>query len=75
MLKSGLLFLFGTFSQLIFVVVSYEFYYKFCSIFGGIGGGSSINIIKPIIWWIIVIELIVAVCLIANGLINEKNNR
>ena len=70
-LKSGLRLLFGTFTQLIVVIISYEFYFKYAVSHGGIGG-SPISIIPSLIWTIIVFELIMSFCLLAIG-IKDKN--
>ncbi|MBK5241925.1 MAG: hypothetical protein JJD95_11955 [Clostridium sp.] len=71
MLKSGLSLFFGTCTQLIIVIVSYEFFFKYSANTGGIGGDLISNI-HPLIWIIIAIELIMSFCLLAIG-IKDKN--
>ncbi|MGV8981651.1 hypothetical protein [Clostridium sp.] len=71
MFKSGLRVLFGTLTQLIVVIISYQFYFKYAVGHGGIGG-TPVSIIPPLIWIIIVFELIMAFCLLAIG-IKDKN--
>jgi hypothetical protein len=44
MVKFGLRLLFGTFTQLIAVIISYEFYFKYAANTGGIGGDLISNI-------------------------------
>ena len=71
MLKSGLRLLFGTFTQLIAVIISYQFYFKYAASHGGIGG-TPISIIHPLICIIIVFELIISFYLLVIG-IKDKN--
>jgi hypothetical protein len=71
LLKFGLELLFGAFTQLIVVIISYEFFFKYSVSNGGIGGDVISNI-HPLIWVIIVFELIISFCLLATG-IKEKN--
>ena len=73
MFKSGLRLLFGTFTQLIAVIVSYEFFFKYAASHGGIGAINSISAINPLIWVIIIMELMVSICLLVIG-IKEKIN-
>jgi len=72
-IKSRLRLLFGTFTQLIVVIISYEFIFRYALSHGGIGAVNSINAIDPLIWVIIVLELIISICLLAIG-IKEKIN-
>lgn len=80
MLKTGIFLLFGTFTQLIAVIIAYEFFFKYAAAHGGIGFTDSISAIKPVIWVLIIIELILSVILIRLGLkhemknLNKKNN-
>jgi hypothetical protein len=67
MLKSGLRLLFGTFTQLIAVIISYEFFFKYAASHGGIGAINSIDAIHPLIWVIIVFELIISLGLLVSG--------
>ncbi len=63
----GLRLFFGTFTQLIVVIISYEFFFKYSANTGGIGGNLISNI-HPLIWIIIAIELIMSFCLLAIGI-------
>jgi uncharacterized membrane protein len=66
-LKSGLRLLFGTFTQLIAVIISYQFYFKYAASNGGIGG-NPISIIHPLIWIIVVFELIISFYILTIGI-------
>lgn len=74
MLKSGLRLLFGTFTQLIFVIVSYEFFHRYAASNGGIGTLNAMDTVNPLIWNVISIELILSICLIVYGLKNKSND-
>ena len=70
MLKLGLMFLFGTFSHTILTIIAYQFYFRYAVHNGGIGG-TMISNIHPVIWVIIIIEIIISVVLIILG--TKKN--
>jgi len=67
MLKFGLMFLFGTFSQAIVAIISYHFYFRYAQTTGGVGGTIITNI-HPLIWIIIISELVISAFLIKYGL-------
>lgn len=69
MFKSGLMLLFGTFTQLIAVIISYEFFFTYSKGHGGIFGTPMSNI-HPLIWIIIVVEIIISFYLLS---ISKKN--
>ena len=71
MLKSGLMLLFGTFTQLIAIIISYEFFFIYALSHGGVSGSNSMDIVNPLIWAVIVIELILSVSLIGFDLKNK----
>lgn len=71
MLKTGLKFLFGTLSQIIFVIIAYQFYFRYAQTTGGVGG-TVISNIHPIIWAIVMVELVISGILIALGF--KKDN-
>lgn len=56
MLKSGLRLLFGTFTQIIFALV-------LCK--------NAIGTVHPLIWFIIIVELLISFCLLAAGIEKE----
>lgn len=64
------MFLFGTFSHIILTIFTYQFYFKYAALNGGIGG-TIISNIHTIIWIIIVSELVISLILIKSG-IQEK---
>lgn len=67
MFRSGLRLLFCTFTQLIVVIISYEFFFKYAASQGGIGAVNSIDAVHPLIWVIIACELIISLCLLILG--------
>jgi len=67
MFRSGLRLLFGTFTQLIVVIISYEFFLKYAASQGGIGAVNSIYAVHPLIWVIIAFELIISLYLLILG--------
>ncbi|HCO74048.1 MAG TPA: hypothetical protein DIT16_04245 [Clostridium sp.] len=67
MFRSGLRLLFGTFTQLIVVIISYEFFLKYAASQGGIGAVNSIDAVHPLIWVIIACELIISLYLLILG--------
>ncbi len=67
MFRSGLRLLFGTFTQLIVVIISYEFFLKYAASQGGIGAVNSIDAVHPLIWIIIACELIISLYLLILG--------
>ena len=74
MFKDGLKLLFWTFSQIIIVLVSYEFYLRYAMMNGGHGYESVFSAIHPIIKVIIVIELIISSLLIIGSGIKSHLN-
>ena len=71
MLKSGLRLLFGIFTQLIAVIVSYEFIFRYAVFHGGINAINAIGAVHPLIWFILIVEFIIAFCLLAAGIEKE----
>lgn len=69
MLKFGLRLLFGIFTQLIAVIISYEFFFEYSKNNGGVGG-TPISNIHPLIWIIIVLEIIISFYILS---ISNKN--
>jgi len=67
MFRSGLRLLFGTFTQLIVVIISYEFFLRYAASQGGIGAVNSIDAVHPLIWVIIACELIISLYLLILG--------
>lgn len=74
MLKSGLMFLFGTFSHGILTIIAYEFYFRYALSTGGVGGDIISNI-HPFIFVILIIEIIISLVLITLGMKDNKLNR
>lgn len=73
MFKYGLRLSFGTFTQLIAVIISYEFFFIYAANHGGIGAINSISAVNPIIWVIIGLESMMSIYLLVIG-IKEKTN-
>lgn len=71
MFKSGLRLLFGTFTQIIAVITSYEFIFRYAACHGGIGAINPIHFINKLILWIVLIELLISVFLMWVGFKNE----
>lgn len=71
MLKSGIALLFGTVTQIIIVIISFSFYLRYAMIHGGIGASNTLNAAPPLIWFLIVVELIISAILIWFGIKNE----
>ncbi|KPU43958.1 hypothetical protein OXPF_21230 [Oxobacter pfennigii] len=67
MFKSGLKLLFGALTKMTFVIIAYEFYFRYAMINGGIGKASVFDAIHPIIKFIIVTEILISVLLIIIG--------
>ena len=72
MLKIGLMFLFGTFTQAIIAIISYHFYFRYAQTTGGVYG-SIISNIHPLIWIIIISELVISAFLIKSGLKDKSS--
>jgi uncharacterized membrane protein YvbJ len=62
----GIKLLFATFTQILIVIVAYEFYFVYRMSNGGIIG-TAIENIHPLIWCIGIIELIISVTIIIWG--------
>lgn len=71
MFKSGLKLLFGTFTQIIIVIISYEYIFRYALSHGGVGVVNSIDSVNKLIWWIVFVELLISVFLMGLGFKNE----
>lgn len=67
MLKTGLLFMFGTATHLLFILMWGQYMFAFYMTHGGVGG-TPINNIPAVYWVIIVIEFLISVTLMVTGL-------
>lgn len=67
MLKAALRLFFGISTQLIAVIISYEFIFRYAIGHGGIGAIRSIEVVHPLIWSIIIFELLICFGLLVAG--------
>ncbi|KPU43279.1 hypothetical protein OXPF_27200 [Oxobacter pfennigii] len=73
MFKYGLKLLFGALTKMTFVIIAYEFYFRYALITGGIGKASAFDAIHPIIKLIIVTEILISILLIIIGVKKSRD--
>lgn len=70
----GMGFLYVAFSQILIVIMVHEFYFVYLRSNGGVYGGGLQNI-HPIIWGVIIIEILIAIIIIIWGFNFKKENK
>ena len=73
MFETGFKLLFSTFAQLIFVILSYEYYVVYKLKLLGQANLEPLKNVNSLIWFIIVVELLISLALIVYGWSGRKN--